>query len=120
MHSIIENNMDAIRDICEDFHIKSMYVFGSVSSDSFSENSDIDLLYEFDYGEFDPLIHPIEDIPFDPFIVFIELKTALENLFKRDVDLIPFQKFKNPVLNAMVEKTKKLIYAQKRYKEVFV
>lgn len=42
---------------CEKFHVKALYVFGSVITEDFSSISDLDFLVEFaeteDYGAFD-------------------------------------------------------------------
>ena len=120
MEAIILNNKEAIRKLCEKHHILSLYAFGSVTDGSFSNNSDIDFIYEFDFGNFNLDEQPITEAPFDAFIEFHALKDALENLLNRKVDLIPFQKFKNPVFREQVAKTKVQIYGRERYQKVLV
>ncbi|MEZ5053839.1 MAG: nucleotidyltransferase domain-containing protein [Chitinophagales bacterium] len=47
MQAIISENINAIAEICKKHHVKEMAVFGSVTKDYFSENSDIDVLIDF-------------------------------------------------------------------------
>lgn len=41
----------ALKEICKNYHIVKLSFFGSVISDKFSENSDIDVLVEFAAGK---------------------------------------------------------------------
>ena len=55
MNNIISENIDKIRDICRQHHILSLSVFGSVLTEKFNDNSDIDLLVSFkplEFGEY--------------------------------------------------------------------
>lgn len=119
MNRILKENIEAVKELCENHHIKHLYAFGSVTDQSFSNESDIDLLYEFDYGDFNINTDPIAQIPFDPFLEFNSLKEKLEDLFGRKVDLIPLQKFRNPIFQEKVEQTKTLVYGRERYQEIF-
>ena len=42
--SIIESNIESICQLCKKHHVDSMSVFGSVLTDRFDANSDIDFL----------------------------------------------------------------------------
>lgn len=119
MNTILKKNIAAIKELCENHHIKNLYAFGSVTDHTFSNESDIDLLYEFDYGNFNINTDAISLIPFDPFLEFNLLKEKLEALFDRKVDLIPLQKFRNPIFQEKVEQTKTLVYGRERYQEIF-
>ncbi len=116
MEAIIENNKPTIAILCREHHIKKLYAFGSAVKGGFDPESDIDLLYEFDYTGFD--FNDIKNAPYDPFLVFFDFKELLEGLFKRKVDLIPYQKFKNKYFNDEVEQTKQLIYAAERFEKI--
>ena len=48
MHPIIQNQLQAIKDLCKQCKVKSLYSFGSVNTASFTEKSDIDLLIDFE------------------------------------------------------------------------
>lgn len=108
MQPILENNINHIKDLCEQHYIKKMYAFGSAISGDFNTESDIDLLYEMDYSGFD--FDDMKNSPYNPFLVYFDLKERLEELFNKKVDLIPNQEFRNKYFAKEVEKTKTLIY----------
>ncbi len=110
MQPVLEKNINAVIELCKSHHVKKLYAFGSVISGDFTEDSDVDLLYEMDYSGFD--FDNLKDMPYDPFLVFCDLKERLENVFTKKVDLIPNQDFKNPYFVKEMEKTKTLLYAQ--------
>jgi len=116
MNQLIENNIQQIRALCSRHHVKTLYAFGCVVTGDFTEASDVDLLYEFDYTGFD--FNDTKNLPYDPFIEFFDLKDLLEKLFKRKVDLIPYQDFKNTYFKREVEKTKQLIYGAERLEKI--
>lgn len=108
MQAVIEKNIETIKMLCKEHHIKSLYVFGSAVQGDFTAQSDIDLLYVPDYTGFDnrkPL-----DNPYDPFLVYFDLKEQLEKLLGRQVDLIHDRKFKNKYLNESIGCTKTPLY----------
>lgn len=108
MQPIIEKNIETIKMLCREHHIKSLYAFGSAVSGDFTSQSDIDLLYVPDYSGFDNK-NP-SDNPYDPFLVYFELKEKLETLLGRPVDLIHDRKFKNKYLNDSISCTKTPLY----------
>ena len=59
--------------LSENFHVKSIGIFGSYARDEQSTESDIDLLVEFS--------RPVG-------LEFIDLKDYLESLFKKPIDLV--------------------------------
>lgn len=48
MHPIIQNQLQAIKVLCKQCRVKSLYAFGSVTTSRFSDKSDIDLLIDFE------------------------------------------------------------------------
>ena len=96
---LIINYTQQLHDLCQKYHVATMYVFGSVATDSFSSDSDIDFLVKF--SEIDPLEH---------FDNYIDFKESLEHLFSRDVDLVEMQTLKNPILKRSVDRDKILVY----------
>lgn len=96
---IVERNMDMIKALCEKHKVSKLFVFGSILTEKFSKTSDIDLIVDF--SEID--LYNYADNYFD-------LKKSLENLFKREVDLLEDQAIKNPYLRQSIESSKKLIY----------
>jgi len=76
-----------------------MYVFGSASTETMNENSDVDLLVKF--KSFD-LANYFEN--------YMSLKTTLKKLLSREVDLLEEQTLQNPFLIRSIERSKELIY----------
>jgi predicted nucleotidyltransferase len=95
----IEKIKPEIERICRNLPIKRLGLFGSVLSRSFSENSDVDVLVVFDSSG-----------NIDLFDKYFELKEKLEEIFKRDVDLVVDKEFKNPVLRESINRTRTIIY----------
>jgi len=88
-----------LNKICKAFDVSRLMSFGSVNTDKFREDSDIDLLVIFDESE-----------KYDLFERYFGLKEKLEELFKRPVELVFDRNFKNPYFRESVNKTKKVIY----------
>jgi len=100
MLNLIENNKQELRELCEKYDIKTMYIFGSATTAEFHNSSDIDLLISF------------KEIPFDKYTDnYFELHEQLEKLFKRKVDLLTERSLSNPYFIQNVEDTKQLLYA---------
>jgi len=99
MKSVVEKHLKKIATLCKRYKVKQLFVFGSVLTDRFGKDSDIDLIVDFDKDK-------IEDY----FENFFDFKYSLEDIFKRKVDLLEDQTIKNPYLRQSVEETKTLIY----------
>lgn len=96
---LIEINIARILEFCKKYRVKSLYVFGSILTDRFSEKSDVDM--EVDFNE----------MPLDEYVDnYLNLKEALENLFGRDVDLLESKAILNPVLRNNINKSRRLVY----------
>ncbi len=77
---IIEKKVDEFLQLCKVHNVKSLYVFGSSTTDNFDpQNSDIDLLVEID--NLDPLERG-ENL--------ISIWDKLEDFFNRKVDLLTY------------------------------
>ena len=100
MHPIIKNQLNAIKELCKQYKVKSLYSFGSVNTSAFNEKSAIDLLIDFE-----PDIS-IEDYTDN----FFSLREKFSNLFKRDIDLVTRRSLSNPFFIQDVEQSKLLIY----------
>ena len=100
MHIIIKNNIDQLNEICKNFNVKRLYVFGSLSTDTFDERkSDIDLIVELDQTD-----------PIEKGETLMNLWDKFEELFGRKVDLLSRTQVRNPYLQKGIDKTKQLIY----------
>jgi uncharacterized protein len=87
--------------LCKTHKVKSLYAFGSVLTDKFNENSDIDLIVNFT----DMVLEDYADNYFD-------FKFSLQDLVKRPIDLLEEKAIKNPFFKESVDKQKQLIYEQ--------
>ncbi|MCU0391474.1 MAG: nucleotidyltransferase domain-containing protein [Thermoflexibacter sp.] len=97
-------------DFFEKYRVKKLYLFGSLLTDRFdTENSDVDLLVEFDEEGLNP-----EEIG----ELFLHFLSALEDLLQRKVDLLRNRPFRNKYFQEELDKTKVLIYERKR-EEIF-
>ncbi len=102
LHPTIVLDIEALRGICERYHVEKLYAFGSACRDDFAEGSDIDLLVHFDKGL--ALADYLDN--------YLLLKEELESLFHRKVDLINEKYVKNPYVIKGIEKTRTPIYAE--------
>ena len=95
----IERIKPEIERVCRRLPVKRLGGFGSALRQNFSQSSDVDVLVIFDSGE-----------NIDLFDKYFELKEQLEDVFKRQVDLVVDKKFKNPVLRESINRTRIVIY----------
>ena len=100
---LIELNMDKIYELCRKYKVKTLSVFGSILTDRFNEDSDIDLLVDFE--PYDP-----DSLEFDYVTNYIDLAESLESLFGRKVDLVVESGLRNKYFIANLNRTKQLIY----------
>jgi len=97
--NIIERNSIQIRKLCVQHKVDQMFVFGSVLTKDFNENSDVDFLVKF--GEIDL---------YDYFKNLLNLKENLEKILHRKVDILEMRALKNPYLKKSIDNSKLLIY----------
>ena len=91
---LIENNIQKIVALCKKYKVNKLFVFGSILTSRFNDDSDVDLVVSFNKSE----------------INYFDFKYSLEELFGREVDLLEEQTIKNPYLKKNVDATKTLIY----------
>lgn len=96
---LIETNIQKIAALCKKYKVNKLFVFGSILTNRFNDNSDVDLVVSFNKAEVS-----------DYFDNYFDFKYALEELFGREVDLLEEQTIKNPYLKKNVDATKALIY----------
>lgn len=96
----IENlDIDKIKELCKQNKVKTLFAFGSVTRDDFHTDSDIDLVVDFE--EKDPFIY--SDLYFN-------LKSKLEDILNREVDLLEERAIKNRFFRQNLESTKIPLY----------
>ena len=88
-----------IEDFCLRWKISEMALFGSVLSDEFRSDSDIDVLVSFkddaDWGLFD----------------FVDMTDELKAIFGREVDLVEKDSLRNPFRRQRILASNEVIYA---------
>jgi predicted nucleotidyltransferase len=100
MNSIVSENKKQLIQLCTEYSVKTMYVFGSVCTENFTNESDIDLLISFDNLSIEQYTDN-----------YFELHYKLEALFGRKIDLLTEKSLSNPYFIKILENTKQLIYA---------
>ena len=99
MINLVQDNLDAIAELCRTYGVRKLEVFGSAATGEFDpETSDIDLIYEFT---------DTSSRLVDRFLAFAD---AIEVVFGRPVDLIPNRTFENPYFRYSVNKSRITIY----------
>lgn len=94
-----KKSLKQLKELCDEYHVDKMYMFGSALTQDFNSKSDIDFLVRF---------KPIDLA--DYFENYINFKENLKILFKRDIDLVEEQTLKNPILKKSIDKNKELVY----------
>jgi hypothetical protein len=92
-------HIDQIKKLCDTNKVKTLFAFGSVLTDKFRTDSDIDLVV--DIPDNDPLTYTDK---------YFNLKEQLEQIFNRHVDLLEQKAIRNPYLKSQIDQTKVLIY----------
>ena len=100
MATKIDLKTDQLQQLCKKFNVKELYLFGSATTDNFSENSDLDFIVKFNRQGFE-----------GAFDQFIDFKQELEEIYGRPVDLYHLKKFRNSIFQQEVERSKELLYA---------
>ena len=96
----IEQNLDKLYELCRKYKVKTLSVFGSILTDKFNDESDVDFLFRFepevDYNNYADL--------------YFNLLDDLKSLFGRNIDLVDEKTLRNPYFIKEVESTKQSIY----------
>lgn len=98
----IANLQDQIEKFCQRWQIAKLALFGSVLTDEFRPDSDIDVLVTFSKGASWSL--------FD----LIAMQEELEQVFQRPVDIVEEDAVRNPFRRHHILTTKKEIYATRQ------
>ena len=103
---LIENNIQKIIALCKKYKVNKLFVFGSILTNRFNKDSDVDLVVSFNKAEVSDNKAEVSDY----FDNYFDFKYSLEELLGREVDLLEEQTIKNPYLKKNVDSTKVLIY----------
>ena len=98
--AILTDRLDEIADVCREYGVRQLWVFGSAVHGTFDpETSDLDFMV--DLGEYEPEIA----------LRYSRFFTALHALFDREIDLITVRSRGSDRFMARVIETRAMIYA---------
>ena len=101
MKEHIEQQREQIAQLCRQYHVRRLALFGSALGRDFDpEQSDVDFLVEF------------EPLPAGTYAdTYFGLLLALERLFGRKVDLVEPESVRNPYFRQEIAATQETLYA---------
>ena len=97
----LETFTPEIIKLCKSHKVKSLYAFGSVLTDEFNSESDIDLIVDFANIK-------VEDYADN----YFDFKFSLQDVLKRPVDLLEEKAIINPYFRKTVNQKRQLVYGQ--------
>jgi uncharacterized protein len=97
--SIIDQFNGDIQRLCAKHKVRRLYAFGSVLTNDFKKDSDIDFIVDFEPVEIEKYADN-----------YFNLKFALEDTLHRPVDLLEEKSIRNPYFKTEVETHRQLIY----------
>jgi predicted nucleotidyltransferase len=97
--NLISSNIETIIKLCDVYHVKSLFAFGSVTRNDLKPSSDIDFIVDIDND--DPISYSDD---------YFGLKFQLEQLLKRPIDLLEQKALRNEYLKRNIDNSKILVY----------
>ena len=96
---LLQENIDAINRLCKKNKVKSLFAFGSILTNKFNPESDIDLLVLLE-----------ADNPIEYTDTYFDLKFSLEELLGKKVDLVEEKEIRNQIFLSKINSVKQLVY----------
>ena len=100
INPFLAEKLPEVQRLFKEHKIKRAYAFGSVVTDKFNDESDVDFLINYD-DDLDPA---------DRGELLISLDFKLQDFLKREVDVVTEKYLRNPYLIESINKSKELIY----------
>lgn len=97
--TVIEQHIDDISKLCSAHNVRQLFAFGSVLTGRFGNDSDIDLIVDFE---------PIDIALYAD--NYYDFKFPLQNILQKPVDLLEEKGIKTPYFRQVVDQQRKLIY----------
>jgi predicted nucleotidyltransferase len=99
--SIISDHLDAVRQLCRQYHVARLELFGSAARGEFDPaRSDLDFLVDF-----------ASLPPADRADAYFGLLAGLQDLFQQEIDLVEVQAVDNPYLKQSMDAARTVLYA---------
>ena len=101
MTSIVQDNRETVEQLCRQFRVRRLELFGSAVGETFDpKTSDLDFLVDF------------EDLEPEEYAdTYFGLLEGLQELCNRNVDLVMVSAVKNPYFLESIERSRTLLYA---------
>lgn len=99
---LINKNRKELEKACITFEVEALYAFGSVLTNKFRSDSDIDFIVSI-----------LSTDPIEYTENYFQLKFELERIFGRKVDLLEQKAMKNKTFTDLVNRQKILVYARR-------
>lgn len=96
---LLNKHIKELTEACIVYQVKQLFAFGSILSDQFNAESDIDFIVSI--TSTDPIEYAEN---------YFALKFELEKIFNRKIDLLEQKAIKNKVFKNLIDQKKKLIY----------
>jgi predicted nucleotidyltransferase len=96
---LIKKHKIKIFELCRKYEVSELYVFGSILSSNFNDQSDVDFIVEITSNN-----------PIDYSENYFNLKFNLEELLKRRIDLLEKKSIRNKTFIHLVNNQKRLVY----------
>ncbi|MGB7395515.1 MAG: nucleotidyltransferase domain-containing protein [Pricia sp.] len=96
---LINRHIKELNELCKTYHVGELYAFGSVVTNDFGKDSDIDFLVRFENIE---LMDYLDN--------YIQFKESLKSLFNKKIDLVEQQAIENPVFQKNIDRSKRKLY----------
>ncbi len=97
--TLLDIHITDIRKLCSNHKVKELYAFGSVLTAKFNQESDVDLVVDFD--------------PIDISLYadnYFDFKFSLQKILNRPIDLLEEKAIKNPYFRQNLNQQRQLIY----------
>lgn len=97
--TVLEEHISDINKLCSKYKVRHLFAFGSILTEKFNKDSDIDLIVDFE--------------PIDVSLYadnYFDFKFSLQDVLKRPVDLLEDKAIKNPYFRQVINQQRHLIY----------
>ena len=99
---LINKYRKELEKACSTFKVEELYAFGSILTDKFESDSDIDFIVSI-----------LSTDPIEYAENYFELKFELERIFNRTIDLLEQKAIRNKTFENLINQQKMLVYARR-------
>ena len=95
----LDKHIHLIVELCIRHKVRTLYAFGSILTEKFNAESDVDFIVDF------------ENLSVEDYVDnYFELKFSLEDVLKRPIDLLEEKAIKNPYFLQNINQQKQIVY----------